>query len=792
MFQFDDLLQLAVHSPTKRQLIQFFASIYDPLGLLNPFVVKLKILFQQVCNRKIAWDSFLTDDLLDTWTLIRNDLLSCSEFVIDRWCNVLKDAVRVEIHGFCDASLRAYGGCVYVRVVDKSGKITSLLLTARSRVAPVKGLTIPKLELVSALLLAELIARVCSEFEGFVNVHGVYCWVDSMVALHWISSVKTISNGFVKRRVDKIRSLVSVENWYHVDSKNNPADILSRGAFISHLSQNDLWLYGPSFLHKITDFEQYSLNFLNKQATSLLSTVEEENEEIDVVKSCVTLSDVFNVEQYNDFTKLKRVLAYVMRFINNLKNKVNNEPLINDDLRVEEIDYAERILIIDCQKNVEQLRNYKQLRNDLRLFTDEQGVIRCKGRLEHAPLPYESKFPIFIPKCYLATLIIQYYHASVLHDGVKETLNAMRTKFWIPRARAYIRSITYKCRLCKIIDGKTYSYPQAPSLPPSRLSPKPPFSYTGLDYAGPVYVRDIYYSSSITYKAWIFLFTCSSTRAVCLDLVPDYSSPTCVRGLRRFFSRRGVPESILSDNGSNFTATDTQRFATNHGVNWEFNPPASPWWGGIFERMVRSTKRCLKKVLLNAKLSYEELQTVLFEIEMVLNNRPLTFTYEEPGDEVLTPNHLLFGRRLNFQAHSNESNSNNINLSSRFEHIQTVLEHFWRRWRNEYVLELREQHKAINHSINNVCEKDDVVLIHEDKVPRATFKVGIVESFKPSRDNQKRVALVRYINSDGKVSKIYRPINKLYPVEGHVKTKDDIPKIKFIDESKIVTHTTST
>ena len=177
----------------------------------------------------------------------------------------------------------------------------------------------------------------------------------------------------------------------------------------------------------------------------------------------------------------------------------------------------------------------------------------------------------------------------------------------------------------------------------------------------------------------------------------------------------------------------------------------------------------------------------MFEIETVLNNRPLTFTYEEPGDEVLTPNHLLFGRRLNLQAFSNDNSDNNTNLSSRFEHVQTILEHFWRRWRNEYVLELREQHRANNHSINILCEKDDLVLIHENKVPRATFKVGIIENFKPSRDNQKRVALVRYINSDGKVSKIYRPVNKLYPVEGHVKPKDSIPKITFIDDSKIET-----
>ena len=190
-------------------------------------------------------------------------------------------------------------------------------------------------------------------------------------------------------------------------------------------------------------------------------------------------------------------------------------------------------------------------------------------------------------------------------------------------------------------------YPETPAIPAHRLSMSPPFTYTALDYAGPVYVKDIYNDTNVTYKAWIFLYTCSSTRSLCLDLVPDYSAPTCIRGLRRFFSRRGTPLSILSDNGSNFTATETQDFVTNLVIKWQFNPPASPWWGGVFERLIRSVKRCLRKVLLTAKLTYEEFLTILYEIEIILNNRPLTFTYENPSDEMLTPNHLLFGPRLN-------------------------------------------------------------------------------------------------------------------------------------------------
>ena len=789
IFSLHNILPLAVAQPTKRQLIQFFASIYDPLGLLNPFVVKLKILFQKVCIANINWDSVLYDDLLVEWTLIRNDLLTCSEFVVSRWCHISKDIVRLELHGFSDASLRAYGACVYIRVFDAEGCIEVSLLAARSRIAPVKGMTIPRLELMSCVLLSNLVDRVCKEFEGFVKVDEIFCWNDSMVALHWISSEKKINDGFVRRRVEKVRSLVPVDKWYHVESRFNPADILSRGAFLSPLHKNELWLQGPSFLGNFTDFEQYRLkNKLDEIVT--LFTSEDDNLNKNE-RSETSLFEVVDVSRYNDYTKLLHVISYILRFISNVKAKVSKDELnLRTYLKSEETAYAEHLLLLDCQKNLKLMKNYKQLEKDLRLFTDENGLVRCKGRLENAPLPYSAKFPIFLPRSDVSILIIKHYHEVVLHNGVKDTLNELRTKFWMPKARNYIRSLIFKCRRCKNVEGKPYSYPESPALPTCRLSATPPFYYTGVDYAGPIYVKDIFSTSNITHKAWIFLFTCSNSRAICLDLVPDSSSPSCIRGLKRFFSRRGAPKSILSDNGTNFTAADTQQFASNYGTDWQFNPPASPWWGGIYERLVRSTKRCLKKILWNAKLSYEEVLTILLEIELVLNNRPLTFTYEEPGDEVLTPNHLLFGRRLSKHA-PDEKFNDEISITHRYDYIQNILNQFWQRWRNEYVLELREHHKSLKHSKVSDCNIGDVVLIHEDKIPRALFKVGIIESFKPSRDKIKRVALVRYINSEDQIMRIYRPVNKLYQLETATNDKaeniPDIPEIKFVDDKDVFT-----
>ena len=207
-----------------------------------------------------------------------------------------------------------------------------------------------------------------------------------------------------------------------------------------------------------------------------------------------------------------------------------------------------KFLTPNIQKDVYSSERCPQLKKDLRLTTQADNILRCEGRLKNAPISYDSRFPIFIPKGTFAKLLVNCYH--VHHNGLKETLNEIRTSYWIPKARYFIQQIIQKCRTCKRIEGKTYIYPDSPSLPVARLSESPPFTFTGLDYAGPVHVRNMYNSSTITYKAWKFLFTCSTTRAVCLDLVPDCSAQACIRGLKRFFSRRGVPQSILSDNGS--------------------------------------------------------------------------------------------------------------------------------------------------------------------------------------------------------------------------------------------------
>ena len=250
--------------------------------------------------------------------------------------------------------------------------------------------------------------------------------------------------------------------------------------------------------------------------------------------------------------------------------------------------------------------------------------------------------------------------------------------------------------------------------------------------------------------------------------------------LRKFESNSKVLENVFCE--SDFIPKpETQAFVASKSIKWRFNVAAAPWWGGIFERLIRSTKRCLKKVLTNSRLTYEELMTVIQEIECVINNRPLTFLYEEVGDEVLTPNHLVFGRKLNLEAIAEDSrNREEVEVVKQHKHINMVLSHFRTRWKEEYLKDLREHHKVSKGNGSVKIKRGDVVLIDDAPKSRILWKVGIIDEVNLSSDKEIRKATVRYKQNDVYKS-INRPVNKLYPIEcGDVNIN-----VKFVEESDI-------
>ena len=233
--------------------------------------------------------------------------------------------------------------------------------------------------------------------------------------------------------------------------------------------------------------------------------------------------------------------------------------------------------------------------------------------------------------------------------------------------------------MCNYFEGKSFSYPAPPDLPEVRVHSKHAFNAVGLDYAGPIRVKNIFGEDDDLYKCWIALVTCASTRAIYLDIAVNCSAQECIEVLKRLTARHGAPETIISDNGKAFVSEEVQDFAASKNIQWKFNFETAPWQGGFFERMVGSTKRCLKKLLFRSTVTFNELLTLLHQIEAVIDNRPLTYVYSELTDVPLTPNHLIYGRTLESVVARREQPEEltQANADRHSKYVRDLLKHFF-------------------------------------------------------------------------------------------------------------------
>ena len=434
-----------------------------------------------------------------------------------------------------------------------------------------------------------------------------------------------------------------------------------------------------------------------------------------------SIDNVIDLTKYSNVLKLFRVTSYVIRFIHNLKRKRNNESLIkNKYVNAEEMRQAKIMWIKANQVCLRMGTKYIELVLSLNIKEDDSGILRTYSRLKNARIPFDSKAPIMICKeHYLSKLLVYYYHLKVLHKGVKQTLTELRSIYWITRGRSYVKKLLYPCTLCKRFNSRPFEYPGHSDLPQLRFDDSYPFSSTGVDYLGPLLCLPVYGVRDKLYKAFVVIYTCAATRAVILEVVHDANARTFISSFNRFISRRGCPSTMVSDNGSTFKAEETQSFASNRYIKWKFNVESAQWWGGMWERLVASVKKSIKIVVGIRRITFIELQTLVLEIELVLNNRPIGVDYDDDQEDVLTPNHLIFGKKLlpqnDIQQDRNDCSANNNDMNKRKRMLSTILDHFWERWRKEYLTSLRETQPKDRNNKSTTISENDVVLIYEDK-----------------------------------------------------------------------------
>ncbi|XP_029172121.1 uncharacterized protein LOC114941332 [Nylanderia fulva] len=773
---------------TKRRILSDIAKFFDPLGWATPVIIRAKILMQRLWIAKCEWDEVAPPNLLEAWQQYHTHLKHLEEVMIPRWIQLGHHVLHLELHGFSDASTKAYAAAVYIRVVTVDGMVSVNLLAAKSKVAPVKVMSVPRLELSAAQLLARLIHFI-REALDFREVN-VYCWTDSTITLAWMSRPSTTWKTFIANRVADIHTLLPDIPWRHVPTKENPADCASRGISPDDLATNLQWWSGPDWLIKSSDYWPKSDSDFDPHALS-----EQRAQPQSLTTSVVASWDLS--QRYSSWHKLLQITAYIYRFVTNSRSRHINLNLKIQNPRAPiylnpiEIKSAEIFWIRYIQSElfhseISALSTATPIKKSSTLlslnpYLDNDQIIRVGGRLRNATLQSAVRNPIVLKDHALVRMIIMDTHRRMLHAGSQLTLARIREKFWILRARSLVRAVLYKCVSC------TRERAQIPNelmgdLPNVRVNRSArAFEHAGVDYAGPILVRTSRGRGHKAHKAYIAVFVCMTTKAIHLELVSDYSSDAFLATLNRFVSRRGYPASIYSDNGTTFQGadrelklaiaqalknSDLQNTLSTDGINWHFVPPSAPHFGGLWEAAVRSVKYHLKRCIGSHTLTFEELNTVLCRIEACLNSRPIGSVSENLDDyHVLTPGHFLIGGPILAAPQPSVLDLNETRLS-RWQLLQHITEKFWKSWSNDYLLTLQQRPKwKIAQRLATVGR---IVLLRNALAPPSHWELGRIIECHPGNDGLVRVVTVRTARSQYK-----RPIVKLCFLPIDINTSSD-------------------
>ncbi|XP_043499936.1 uncharacterized protein LOC122522719 [Polistes fuscatus] len=732
---------------TKRRILSEIAKIYDPLGLLGPIILTAKILIQDCWKTKVEWDESVPNALHSSWTRFAEQLKLIDNLTIERRL-IIDNHDEVQIHGFCDASQAGYGGSLYVRSRDQVGNVHVRLFCAKSRVAPLKDTTIPRLELCGALTLARLYREIRASCG--IRPNKIIFWSDSTIVLGWLRRDPNTLKQFTANRVREIQEICVGITWRHVRTENNPADALSRGQLPREFIKNNSWFHGPSWLRRPelewpiqTETETDELPEL-KKIPLLMTRIEPES--------------IFR--RFSNYTRLLRITARCRRWV-----KTNSYR--------GEISTAE---IIDTERHVLRLIQNEQFRAEkdrltesggvkgarlaaLNPIIDETGLIRVGGRLKNANLPFQEKCPILLPSHHHVTdLLIRKFHEQNFHAGIQTTLYAIRQRFWLLDGKNQVRKIVRHCVRCIRFRASGIQYKMG-DLPRSRVQETIAFSHTGVDFFGPLYVKEKKYRNKGRVKVYGCIFVCMCIKAVHIELVSDLTTDAFLAAFRRFTGRRAIPSHVYSDNGTNFVGANNQlrelyalieseeyktkihNYATDQRISWHFNPPLSPHFGGLWEAAVKSFKHHFRRVVGETLFTYEELNTFAIEIEAILNSRPLCPISSDPNDATaLTPAHFLVGRPLNMLPEENYENTP-INRLSSWKHITKVRQDFWRRWYIEYLRELQKRQKWNNSQYK--LEKDTIVILIDKNQPCMRWQLGRIIDVHPGEDDVVRVVTIK-------------------------------------------------
>ncbi|XP_055904629.1 uncharacterized protein LOC129940343 [Eupeodes corollae] len=736
---------------TKRTCLSDIAKLYDPTGLLAPVVIKAKIFMQRLWLAGVGWDEEIPNELLQEWSVFRHDLFQLVNLAIPRHIG-MHPGQQTTLHGFCDASQCAYAAAIYVRTIDEFGQVTVRLLASKTRVAPVKTISIPRLELCGAQLLVTTINTVREAME-MMNVE-YFLWTDSTIVLAWLRQLPVRFKPYVANKVSYVQQNSDPSAWHHIPTAHNPADCASRGLTPSQIQAHTLWWTGPGFLQQG--------NLYNTASKPLCSQDDLQNLRQEERLPVVTYTRIENMgllmtrrrdglainflDRTNSLTKIKRIMAHILYalYAGSKKRVTYGSEICS----VERLHQAMQVLTrLDqrqwFKRDIESCNQAKNLPgsstlSSLNPFIDEGNILRVGGRIKRSTLDANQRFPIILSReGKLAYMIVAEVHRTTLHGGVQLMLQIIRQTHWIIGGRALVKSYIHKCVTCRLQRGKV-ARQRTGDLPKYRITRHRPFFITGVDYCGPFLLRLGAKRSRTITKTYVVIFVCLATKAVHIELATDLSTEAFLNAFARFTSRRGPCEQLHSDNGTNFQGANrrmkedleawhcehVKEQLTHRGTTWHFIPPSAPHQGGIWEAAVKSAKRHIVRVVGSQTMSYEQFNTLLIRIEACLNSRPLVALYDDPDDKLaLTPGDFLTGGPIIALPEPTVMNLP-LNRIKEWNLVRRWTEDIWQRWHQEYLTTLQQRSKWRKAEEN--IKVGDIVAIKQDNLPPTHWCLGRV------------------------------------------------------------------
>ena len=764
---------------TRRALVSAVYSLFDPLGFIAPYVMKAKLLIQMLCRKGVGWDDPLGEDECAQWKRWLDDLSKLSEIRVNRCFQPADfgDIVEIQLHLFSDASRVGYSAVAFLRLTDNNNLVYCAFVMGKARLAPIREISIPRLELTAAVISVKLSKIIRDELD--LEIGRIFYWNDSTSVLKCINNESKRFHVFESNHLTIIHNGSEVSEWRYVNREENPADDGSKGLKLDNLIKNNRWLQGPEFLWKNED--QWP------QTRDIPAMKEDEPEVRKEARIYTATTSIHPLERlisyFSSWWKLRRAVAWLLRLREHLRAKLqlkkivttemeshkNEEETLPRQLTLDELNEAEKVILQRVQivefpdelKTVTSQANQKESKKlpkkkgsafrQLNPFVEE-GLLRVGGRLTDACIDNDSKHPIILPSKHRVTeMIIRQHHSEVGHIGQESVLSSIRKKFWIIKGRAAVKRVIKSCVNCQRIKAKLSEQFMA-NLPETRLTPnKPPFTYVGVDYFGPLQVKE----RRSKVKRYGCIFTCFTTRAVHIEIAHSLDTDSMLNALRRFISIRGCPEEIRSDRGTNFVSANKElsecieqwnderisMFCLQRSIRWIFNPPSASHMGGVWERMIRSVRQILRAVLREQLVTDEVLLTVMAEAMNILNSRPLTRNSDSPSDlEPLTPNHLLH-LRPSPSLPPGVFCKEDLYSKRAWKQAQYLVNVFWRRWTKEYLPTLMERRKWNSPKEN--LKAGDVVLLADEAYPRGQWPLAVVVEAELSKDGYVRTVKVR-------------------------------------------------